>query len=382
MTPTSSSVALPSIALKSAFQRLDRESCEPLVKAKIRGLLRGYDVMWRNQKYQTLQVEIFTTAPLINPETRQPSRSFEIAGKKDVVVLDERMRRGIVDHKTCSEDISGDAPYWQHLRIESQPSHYMWLDWVNGEKNEFCVWDVVRKPQISPKLLTKSDLAEFRRTWQYCGFEISSGPDAEGRESMEMYEARLAQDCTFIRPSHYFARRMINRLDQEIYEYAQELWENGQEILHVRREDRWTRHASACFNYNRPCRYLGICSGNDTPDSRNWKSKDFVHAEIPTNEVTQKHIATQGKKLLTNSRVRTFQLCRRKHFYDYELGIERVDAEREEALYFGDLWHKAMENWWLSYQPGLNQPGSHTATETERMDAVAATSVASDTVSA
>jgi CRISPR/Cas system-associated exonuclease Cas4 (RecB family) len=64
-------------------------------------------------------------------------------------------------------------------------------------------------------------------------------------------------------------------------------------------------------------------------------------------------IEGDGRNVLTNSRIRCFQTCRRKHFYEYELGVERQDEEEREALYFGNLWHAALEAWFLASQKGV-----------------------------
>jgi hypothetical protein len=159
-----------------------------------------------------------------------------------------------------------------------------------------------------------------------------------------MYEARLVDDCTKERPSYYFQRRSIPRLDSEIMEYAAELWYHGQEIHQAQRHDRHTRSPAACMLYGSPCRFLGICSGHDTPESDKWTEKPSVHSELP-------RLEGDGRNVLTQSRVRCFQLCHRKHFYEYELGIERVDEEKREALLFGTLWHEAMNAWWSALLP-------------------------------
>jgi ATP-dependent helicase/DNAse subunit B len=63
-----------------------------------------------------------------------------------------------------------------------------------------------------------------------------------------------------------------------------------------------------------------------------------VHREL--------ELPTDGRNTLTNSRIRAFQTCRRKHFYDFEMGIERIDEEERETLLMGSLWHKGLEAFW------------------------------------
>jgi hypothetical protein len=52
--------------------------------------------------------------------------------------------------------------------------------------------------------------------------------------------------------------------------------------------------------YGSPCKFLGICSGHDTPDSDRWQKKSQIHPELPAD-------IENPKGLLTNSRIRTFQ---------------------------------------------------------------------------
>jgi hypothetical protein len=94
--------------------------------------------------------------------------------------------------------------------------------------------------------------------------------------------------------------------------------------------------------YNSPCKYLGICSGHDTVDSGNWQTKPWVHNELPVLN------SGNGSGVLTNSRIRCFQTCRQKHYFQYEMGIERIDEEEKEALFFGSLMHSALEQFFLT----------------------------------
>ena len=99
--------------------------------------------------------------------------------------------------------------------------------------------------------------------------------------------------------------------------------------------------------YGSPCKYLGICSGHDEPDSNNWQKRDLVHIELP-------ELEGDGRDVLTNSRIRTFQTCRRKHFYQYDIGSERINEEEREALYFGSCFHAALAAWLLAQKEKPN----------------------------
>lgn len=321
---------------------------QQLVAAKCRALMHGYHQRWGSFPFTVLGVEEMLQSDLWNPATDRKSRSFKVAGKIDV-----RARRNgrdvIIDHKTCSEDITDPhAPYWRQLAVESQLSHYMLLEWLNNRKVDEGVWDVVRKPSISPKKLAFKEASGVILSGQYLGVNLSVSSlkqleDPECRETLEMYEVRLRQDCTAIRRDWYFQRRTIPRLDSEIAEYAGELWEHGQEMLHTIKTDRHPRNSGACMRYGGPCKFLGICSGHDTADSDNWQPKSQVHSELPL-------LDGDGRGVLTNSRISTFQTCRRLHYFQYVLGIERIDEEERESLFFGTVWHAAQEAWWRFQQ--------------------------------
>lgn len=354
MTYTANPLATRYESLQAAIDAVNVETQygderEQLIAAKVRGLVRGYHERWKNHDYAPISVESMVVSELYNPSTNKPSRTFETAGKLDL--LAERAgRRVLFDHKTTSQDIADpNAPYWRQLVIEGQASHYMLLEWLNGRKVDDAVWDVTRKPTISPKKLSKAERTAIASLGVYCGCRVSDVARRaivhEERETLELYEIRLANDCTCERPEWYFQRRSVPRLDSEILEYAHELWGHSQDLLHARRENRHVRNPGACMLYGSPCKFLGICSGYDDTDSGKWQRKQNVHAELP-------ELPGDGRDVLTNSRIRCFQTCRRKHYFEYELGIERYDEEEREALHFGRLYHLALNSWWRSQMKG------------------------------
>lgn len=328
-----------------AFVGPSPDYSKAIIATKCKALMAGYHARWADAGYVTLSTETVYRSNLWNPETQRRSRSFEVAGKVDVDAMHSG-RHVIIDHKTTSEDISDpNAPYWRQLMVERQPTHYMLLEWLNGRKVEGAIWDVVRKPGISPKKLARGEYEAVSITGHYSGRRTSPESvaqlqaDPERRETLEMYEARLALDCTTERPQWYFQRRPVTRLDSDIHEHSTELWEHGQELLHAINTNRHARNSGACMLYGRPCKFLGICSGFDNPESDNWKKKSCVHAELPG-------IEGDGRGVITNSRISCFQTCRRKEFFEYELGIERIEEGDGEALYFGSCWHAAQQAWW------------------------------------
>ena len=311
--------------------------------------MSGYHYRWHDAGYTTLTTEEQFKLPIVNPDTCRPSKTFEQAGVYDGIIARDN-QHFLLEHKTTSDQIHGDSTYWNRLDIDSQVSMYVLSHWQRGIKLSGTVYDVIRKPNIKPKTVPRTNktgeiklgtMREVDDKHQYYGWAISDSEYArlasdEFRETPWMFTARLAQDCC-TRPEWYFRRKMIPRLDHEIVEWAYELWHVSQAIRDSQRTGRNFRNSAACMSYGRPCAYLGICSGHDEPDSDRWENVDKVHAELDTED--------DGRNLLTNSRISTYQTCRRKHYYRYELGIRKQNQEDSEALHFGSLMHEALRAW-------------------------------------
>lgn len=329
-------------ALQHALDAIDAHSWDldekgRVVAAKCRGLMAGYHAKYSDAGLKPIAVEQVYQTQLINPDTKRTSRSFTVAGIIDVLLSTNT----IMDHKTCSQEIDDSAaPYWRQLAIEGQVSHYMLLLWQHGIKIDKAIWDVMRKPNIKPKKLSKADMTLVASTKEYFDRPIvlENPANWDGRETMDMFEARVAHDCTHERPDWYFQRRIVARMDNELLEYARELWEHSQELLHVRNTKRHARNSGACMLYGTACKFLGVCSGYDSIDSDKWVDKKHIHNELPEID--------ESLDVLTNSQIRCFQTCRRKHYYEYELAKERRGEEQSEALFTGSLWHVAQEAWW------------------------------------
>jgi hypothetical protein len=321
---------------------------QELVRAKCRGLMRGYDKRWGVPDFKIVEVEQLITSDLYNPATQAKSRTFSVAGKIDLVGIRDG-KRVLFDHKSSSENIEDPAdPYWRQLIIESQPSHYALLKWLNGEKIDELVWDVIKKPAVRPRQVSKQDRMFTASSGVYFGSPISQDSLAELRatekESLEMFEHRLAHDCTELRPQAYFQRRTVPRLDSDLLEHAQDIWDYSQEIIAARRLNRHPRNSGACMVYNRPCTYLGLCSGfSDAEDPSQWRKVEQVHRELSLE-------GTDGRDVLTNSRLTAFKTCRKKHFLHYELGIEKAEIEDIESLWMGALIHEALEAYFLAWK--------------------------------
>jgi hypothetical protein len=334
---------------------------QALLGAKAAGLMRGYDACWSHADWETLSVEETVVVPVVNPETGRTSRTWAHAGKHDGVI-EGYGKRCLLEHKTCSEDIADPAaPYWRRLTIDAQVSGYVLQQYQSGVRLDGTLYDVIRKPAIRPRTLSRADQKAITEHGAYCGLSVDPEWMDGERETSQLFEVRLTAEAISNHP-WYYQRRLIPRLESDLVEYAEELWQIGKEISAARRTDRHYRNSGACMAYNRPCPYLSICSGEDTTDSDRWMPLESVHRELDV---------THDLELLTHSRISVWQLCRRRHYYRYELGIVRRDDDESEALQFGRLIHRALEEWWQPEGEDHGAVDRCAATEVARHAAVA-----------
>lgn len=339
---------MTNIPLQSALDAIDA-FCGPgpnTYKAMARGLMCGYDAHWQDQDYRTVAVEQEFELPIYNRNWNNKHDTFTVAGKIDVEAEDDG-QRWIVDHKTTSMAIQDpNATFWRQLAIEGQVDCYLLSQHLKGIHVNGAIWDAIKKPGIRPKVVPKNSMRYLIDFGRYCDFDVSQSTrdslHVPCAENDELFEYRVARDC-IDDPDRFFQRRTIFRMMHELEEYAGELWDLAQEVAHACETNRHTRNGGACMNYQTPCRFLGICSGYDNEHSDKWQRRKNVHEELETT-------SGDGRDVLTNSRLACFLTCRRKHYYTYELGIEPVSAPRNDALYFGNIFHKALEVWWGHYK--------------------------------
>ena len=335
-------------ALQAALTAIDSADAELLAKAKAAALMSGYDLRWRTAGYVTVAAEQPYHLPVINPDTMAASKSFTQVGVIDALAeLDGRTFA--VEHKTTSEDIADpNSSYWRRLTIDSQVSKYALANWQSGNKVDGTLYDVIRKPTIRPKKLAAADRKGITSLGTYCHGTVSDQTQSDvvaglETENAELFGLRLAADV-IERPEFYYARRMIQRLDGEILEWAADLWDLSQDLLATKRRGRWPKTSAACMSFGSPCEFLGLCSGHDSVDSDRWGKRQTAAERLGID-------ADQAKVTLSHSALSCFQQCKRKYYYRYVQGIERVDDEQSEALMFGSLMHLALEAWWLSFLP-------------------------------
>lgn len=263
--------------------------------AKAWALMRAYDVRYREdkQRYEVIAVEAEFRAPLRNPITGAESRTWELAGKIDVIVRDRVTGDVfIIEHKTSSEDISPGAGYWVRLRMDGQISCYFVGAGALGYQATGCLYDVIGKPEQRPSQIPLVDTDGVKIVVNAAGERVrtkdgkkwrESGDSAQGfvqqtrQETPEEYGERIfaaiGED-----PDRYFARATIVRLEQELHDWQLDTWQLAGQMRDARRLGIATRNPDACVRFGSSCGYLPLCSGESNPES--FQRVEWVHPEL------------------------------------------------------------------------------------------------------
>lgn len=244
--------------LDAALDALAGEA-DPYDAARAQVLLTGYHVRWKDEPYEVLAVEAKFEAPLINPESGAPSRTWRLAGKVDAVVRDKRdgLVR-LVEHKTSSDDLTPGSPYFARLRLDSQVSVYFAGAKALGFDVAGCLYDVLGKPRHRP-LEANSRRAE--------------------PESPEAFRERLGA-AVAEEPSKYFQRAEVVRLEGELREFDFDTWQQAKLLREIELAGVAPRNGDACVRFNRVCPYLEVCSGSASLEDERLFRRAGPHPEL------------------------------------------------------------------------------------------------------
>jgi hypothetical protein len=216
----------------------------------VRQLLSGH--FWRYEKddIEIIDVERTFELPLVNPNTGRQGRAFVVAGKIDAIARLADGRLAVLEYKTCGEDIAPDSDYWLRLRCDPQISQYVLAARALGYDVATVLYDVARKPTISPFRATPPDKRKYTKDGRLYASQ------RERDETPEQYAVRLLDDIG-ARPDYYFQRREVPRLEDELAEFQIELWQQAKQLLDSRRHGRWFRniHRFTCGT----CEFAEIC---------------------------------------------------------------------------------------------------------------------------
>lgn len=269
--------------------------------AMLEALYSIYCWRWSEEQVEYVASEQVFEVPLLHVTTGKPSRTWALAGKIDGIARLADGRLAIVEHKTCSEDISPASDYWPRLRIDSQISQYYLAALALGYDVETVIYDVVSKPQHKPGSVPVLDEGGLKQvvdmrtgervrngngTWKQSIGDKNTQAMLTRSESPDEYGDRVFE-AVKAEPDKYFQRQEIVRLPYDLEEYRYEVWEMGKIIRDCERFGRWPRNTQACKGFGK-CVYFDICTGcwdvNDPDFTRalpdGFVVSDVVHEEL------------------------------------------------------------------------------------------------------
>lgn len=262
----------------AAYSSIAHHSPSDLWAEKLRRMFAAHRWYWASQPLKMIESESTFHVEL---------NGVKFSGQRDGIVELADGRRGVFEQKTTSYDIADEADYWDKLRMDVQVGLYALAE---KELPDFILYDVMRKPTIRPKALTKADATRLRKELDKKGtatyfeeldaLEIESALTA-GRETLTMYGARLTADIGN-HPERYFGRREVSRTRADYDLLLTDLVRQVELLDHAQAAGLLHRNPDSCKVFGR-CDFFGICS-NNIPTDRGipdgFKRREHLHPEL------------------------------------------------------------------------------------------------------
>lgn len=280
--------------------------------------LCGYNWQYTEDDYEVIAEEIEFNLSVLNPATGRALPNVRLRGKIDKIVRSPEGVYYIDEHKSTGKSVDSDSTFWNHLNLDTQTKLYPYAAQrmqLAGELEPYGIkpsdplirgvrYDAWHKPGISPKKLTQADSKKLVETGEYLGekFEVQDGSGAiaingeqvevtpgkkEGtfavQETPEMFGTRLLADIGE-RPEFYFARREINRTDDELTAFEWDIYNIYKTVRSMNKDNRWWTNEQQCEATFR-CPYVPICYNYVNVDDGTvpggfklleWKEKENV----------------------------------------------------------------------------------------------------------
>ena len=275
------SLPMPGTALAGALEAMGAYAAgnagiDEAAKARADVVMAAYDARWgpTMHEWEVLGIEVEFVAVV-------PGRKrLRVAGKIDKVL--RRRADGTVwfgEHKSSGADLSAGSTYWQRLRMDPQVSIYFAGMRSLGHDPVGCLYDVVVRPAIKMLKATPVDQRKYTKPTKTESSRLYSN-QREQDETAEEFRERLA-DVILKEPEAYFARAEVVRLESEIEESARDVEETALQIRALANAEHAPRNPGACFQYNRPCEFIDLCSGlASIDDTTKFRRTESVHEEL------------------------------------------------------------------------------------------------------
>lgn len=243
-------------------------------------LITCYEWRWADSQIKILATEKSFRIPLRNPKTGAASTVFDHAGKLDKSILLEDGRQGLMEHKLLGVDHGDGSDLREMLRMDPQITLYLHAERVLGQPAETIIYDVTRKPTIKPSAIPVLDDDGFKIVVDESGARVYLDDKVKKDGTVTPGKPRQAaskdNDWTLLtrpmtpdewaeklrvdigeRPDFYFSRIEVPRLDDEVTEALQDLWDAQKTIREAQNSGRWFRTVNR--NTCPFCEYFSLC---------------------------------------------------------------------------------------------------------------------------
>ena len=252
-------------------QHPEIEHDDPFLLEAARAILDCYLARWGFPSGQ-VRTEVSFAVPLRSPLTGAASPYWEFVGTIDDLFTGDigSIVPGFTGHgvsvgefKTTTDDIGPGSPYIERLRLDSQVSAYWAGARSLGFEPGWCIYDIVRKPQLQPLKKTENIRMTKERRNKAGVVTHPSRPCANQRlvdetpiEFGDRIRATIAKN-----PDKYLRRVVVVRLERDHEAAAWDLWNTAAQIRISRRTGRWHRNTVNCKQWGRMCEYFPVCTG-------------------------------------------------------------------------------------------------------------------------
>jgi len=316
------------------------------------GMVQAYIEVYKEEPFTVLAVEEEFDIPFsrliedISPSLQEVPGDWSWAGKIDAIVEYEDTIF-VLEHKTTASAVDNeDGTFWSSMEMSGQVASYMLALFDQGLQVAGTIYDAARKPGIRPRKLTKSEIEGIEDHWVYQGREIEMD-NLRASEFMDTLEQRNWRETDYLYgmrvyrtmvqdPAKYFGRRVVRKTRKQLAEFVDEAVQTAKFIESSRESQKHIRHLGSCFAYSKPCQYISLCQRVDNPESNRWYRRSETNSELASSH----HNAHNA---LTHSRKECYQLCPRKHHYQYDLQLEKEGKPQDGNLTIGTLFHAGLE---------------------------------------
>lgn len=264
------------LAAINAYLAQHAAAMDPALAVMADVLMAAYDARWAptmaDWEVVGIEVEFIATIP--------GRRRLRVAGKLDKVLrkrADGSLWFG--EHKTSGADLSEGSTYWQRLRMDPQVSIYHRGGEALGHDFIGCLYDVIERPKIRPLKATPAELRKYTKATKTEPSRLYKN-QRENDESIEEFRERVA-GAILAEPERYFARAEVIRLESELAASDQDVEETALQIRAGAQTGVAPRNPGGCFQWNRPCEFLGPCSGVESlDDETKFRRAESAHEEL------------------------------------------------------------------------------------------------------